>query len=277
MIYTGKYYIMVLRNLWKAGAIYMKRLAIIYFSGTGNTRYVAEKIKKAIIKASIQVDLVNIEKGKINPNKYDYLIIGGPVYVERYPEILLKYLENNLSHYNGICMMYSTQATDGATPTFKHAMKRIKNINVTYYDYLVMPNNFYNFMFKQCSKDEEPELIKAASEKAEKMALEFVEGKTNSYEIGSNRVVMAEVVYRLTYPLFRKFLMRKLKIDRERCIRCRICEKFCPTQSIKITPNLKIDNNCTFCQRCIHSCPKNAFLYKDKPVIQYKPKLKGEK
>jgi ferredoxin len=229
-------------------------------------------MKAAIIKTSTQVDLISIEKDKINPNIYDYIIIGGPVYVERYPEILLRYLENNLSDYSGTCMLYSTQATEGQTPVFKHTMKRIKKVNVTYYDYLAMPNNFYNFMFKQCSKEKESELIKSATEKAEKIALEFCEGKTNSYDISNNRVIMAEAAYRLTYPFLRNFLMRKLKVDKNKCIKCGLCEKSCPTQSIKICPDLKINNKCTFCQRCINKCPKNAFLYKNKPIIQYNPK-----
>lgn len=256
------------------GDLTMKKLAIIYFSGTGNTKYIAEKMKAAIMETNVEVDLINIEKDRIQSDIYDYIIIGGPVYVERYPEILLRYLEKNLYNYSGMCMMYSTQATDGKTPVFKHAMKSIKNINVTYYDYLTMPNNFYNFMFKRCSAKKEAELIKLAAKKAEKMALEFCEGKTNKYNISNIRVIMAEVAYRITYPFFRKFLMRNLKIDKNKCVKCMLCEKFCPAQSIKIEPNLKINNDCTFCQRCINSCPKNAFLYKNKPVIQYNPKGK---
>jgi ferredoxin len=167
--------------------------------------------------------------------------------------------------------MYSSQAHDGPTPVFRHAIKRIKHINVTYYNYVNMPNNFYAFMFKKSPKDEEQEIIKAASIKAEKMVLEFLEGKTNSYEIANSRVVMAEVAYKFVYPFFRKLLMRKLEVDKNRCIKCGKCEKSCPAKSIKIDSKLKINNHCTFCQRCIHTCPKNAFLYKGNPIIQYKP------
>lgn len=254
----------------------MKKLAIIYFSGTGNTKYIAEKMKEAISTKDIKVDLINIEKDRIIPSIYDYIIIGGPVYVERYPEILLKYLEDNLYNYTGICMMYSTQGADKHTPVFKHAMKRLKHLNVTYYNYLAMPNNFYTFMLKKSPKDEEIKLIKQASLKAQSMILDFLNGKVNNYEISNIRVSMSEIIYKLVYPFFRKLLMRKLKIDKNKCIECGVCEKFCPAKSIKITPELKINDDCTFCQRCIHSCPKNAFLYKGKPIIQYKPNFKEE-
>lgn len=109
-------------------------------------------MKKAACDMNFEADLINIEKDKINPGIYENIIIGGPVYVERYPEILLKYIENNLSDYKGKCMMYSTQAFQGSTPVFEHALRKIKNLNVTYYNYLTMPNNFYNFMFKNARR-----------------------------------------------------------------------------------------------------------------------------
>ncbi|MFA9396884.1 MAG: EFR1 family ferrodoxin [Clostridiaceae bacterium] len=254
----------------------MEKLAIVYFSGTGNTRYIADKMKESIIKTNIQVDLINIEKNIINPNRYDYIIIGGPVYVERYPEILLKYIEDNLSNYKGKCMMYSTQGAYGATPVFKHAIKRIRSLNISYYNYLIMPNNFYTFMLKRCSKDKEKKLIKTASLKAQNMVLEFLNGKTSSYDSLNIRVYSAEIIYKLVYPFFRKLLMRNLEIDKNLCIKCGICENSCPAKSLKFYPKLEINDDCTFCQRCIHNCPKNAFLYKGKPIIQYKPKFKEE-
>lgn len=249
----------------------MNKVAIVYFSGTGNTKYVADKMKSVIVRKGIEVDLINIEKDKIDPKLYNKIIIGGPVYVERYPEILLRYLKENLSEYKGECMLYSTQASEGQTPVFQHAMKRIKKVKVSYFDYIPMPNNFYNFMFKHCSKEKEVQLIKEASEKAEKAALEFCEGKTKSYDMPNNRVFLADFAYKLTYPFLRDFLLRKLKVDESKCINCGLCVRSCPAKSIKIQPKLKINNKCTFCQRCIHSCPKNAFVYKDKPIIQYKP------
>lgn len=247
----------------------MNKTAIIYFSGTGNTRFIAEKMKEAAEKINIETDIINIEKDNIDPEIYENIVIGGPVYVERYPEILLNYIENNLWDYKGKCMMYSTQAFAGSTPVFGHALKIIKNLNVTYYDYLSMPNNFYNFMFEKCPEDRQAELIKEASAKAKKMIQEFLQGKTNCYKISGSRIVIARITYKLVFPFFRGLLMKKLSIDRNKCIKCRLCEKSCPAKSIKILPELKINNDCTFCQRCINRCPVNAFKYKGKPIVQY--------
>ncbi|MDP4179422.1 MAG: EFR1 family ferrodoxin, partial [Bacillota bacterium] len=195
----------------------MKKLAIIYFSGTGNTKYIAEKMKEAAVKTNTQVDLINIEKDKINTHKYDNIVIGGPVYVERYPEILLKYIENNLSNYNGNCMMYSTQAFNGPTPVFAHAVKRLKNLKFVYYNYVPMPNNFYTFMFKKYNADKKADLVMSSSIQAQIMVLEFLEGKTKSYKTSRSRIFLAEKAYKMTFPLLRKFLMKSLKIDKDKC------------------------------------------------------------
>lgn len=251
----------------------MRKLAIIYFSGTGNTKYIAEKMKEAAVKTNTQVDLIDIEKGKINANKYDNIVIGGPVYVERYPEILLKYLENNLSDYKGNCMMYSTQAFNGPTPVFVHAIKRLKNLKFVYCDYVPMPNNFYTFMFKKCKADKEADLLLSSSIQSQIMILEFLEGKTKIKKIPGIRIPLAETTYKMTFPFLRKFLMKSLKINKDKCIKCKKCENLCPSKSIHISPELKISNDCTFCQRCINICPKNAFLYKGKPIDQYNIKL----
>ena len=43
---------------------------------------------------------------------------------------------------------------------------------------------------------------------------------------------------------------------------------------IKINDGVSFNKNCLFCQRCINICPNNAFLLKNKEIIQYKPDFK---
>lgn len=254
----------------------MNKAAIVYFSGTGNTKYVANIMKGYFNANNIECDLIDIEKKIIDPLQYDYIMLGGPVYAERYPEIFLKYIERNIYNYNGKCMMFATQASSGVSPVFQHALKRLKNLNSTYYNFIPMPNNFYNFMFKKYTNEEEKRAIEAASKKVRQMVREFLQGKESKIKISNFRVQLAEVGYKMTYPYLRKWLMKKLSIDRDKCVKCGLCEISCPTNSITIGPSLKIKDTCTFCQRCLNICPKNAFLYKGKNIDQYKPNFKQD-
>ena len=127
-------------------------------------------------------DLINIEKDKINPNDYKSLIIGAPVYVDRYPEILLKYMEKYLKDYKGKCMLFTTQASFKDSTSFQHCINRMPNLNITYCTFFTMPNNFFNFMFKKSSKEEENELMKKALLKIEKSINSFWENEVKIYQ-----------------------------------------------------------------------------------------------
>ena len=83
------------------------KIGIIYFSGTGNTKFVAQNIAKKLQQWGEELDLINIEKDKIIPTHYKYLIIGGPIYIDRYPEILIKYAKDNLKNYKNKCIQLS--------------------------------------------------------------------------------------------------------------------------------------------------------------------------
>jgi polyferredoxin len=60
-------------------------------------------------------------------------------------------------------------------------------------------------------------------------------------------------------PLFSK------KVDKETCIGCRLCEKACPSDAIKVSSETKkatiTANLCHQCTKCKEVCPKGSILY----------------
>ena len=46
----------------------MDKIGIVYFSGTGNTKFVARIIKRELERYNKEASLINIEKNKINTN-----------------------------------------------------------------------------------------------------------------------------------------------------------------------------------------------------------------
>ena len=103
------------------------KIGIIYFSGTGNTKFVAQNIAKKLQQWGEELDLINIEKDKIIPTHYKYLIIGGPIYIDRYPEILIKYAKDKLKNYKNKCMLFATQASEKDSTAYQHFINN--NIN----------------------------------------------------------------------------------------------------------------------------------------------------
>lgn len=249
----------------------MEKVGIIYFSGTGNTKFVAKTIKRALEKYNKEVDLINIEKDNINSKDYSYIIVGGPVYVDRYPEILIRYIEENLKNFKGRCMLFSTQASYKEAIVFKHCKHRVPFLNITYDILIPMPNNFYNFMFKKSSKEEENNLILQSEGLIKSGVKDFLEGKTKTYPKESMYEMMIDNFYHNVYPYYVNYVTKRISIDKDKCVDCKLCEKNCPVQCIKINNKVTFNRNCVLCQRCMNSCPKEAFMYKGKSFIQYSP------
>lgn len=252
----------------------MIRAAIIYFSGTGNTKFVACNMKKELEDRNIYTDLINIEKDTVLPCNYKYIIIGGPIYVDLYPDMLVSYIRKNLYGYTGKCMLFSTQSSSVLSSAFQDVLDRASFLNVKYCQYIQMPNNFYNFMFKKTPKDEEKRRIKEAINLSSQALEEFLSGKEKIYHTNFLKVCFARAVYKIFYPHMAKRLTKNIEIDLNKCIHCRICEIKCPRKSINLSNKVSFNDKCLLCQRCMNSCPRNAFLYKNKVYDKYEPNFK---
>ncbi|MBN1501447.1 MAG: nitroreductase family protein, partial [Spirochaetes bacterium] len=55
----------------------------------------------------------------------------------------------------------------------------------------------------------------------------------------------------------------------KKCIKCRICEKECPSMAINID-SYSVARNCISCGHCVAVCPKQAVMYNNTPVKKLK-------
>ncbi|MDZ7542480.1 hypothetical protein GNF83_14950, partial [Clostridium perfringens] len=85
-------------NILEKGRFILKGL-ILYFSGTGNTKFIANKLCEEFIKNKCNIDMHSIEENmNIKKYSYDYLIIGFPKYFEYIPEIFMEYIKDNINY-----------------------------------------------------------------------------------------------------------------------------------------------------------------------------------
>ncbi len=67
--------------------------------------------------------------------------------------------------------------------------------------------------------------------------------------------------------LLNKFNLYRVRIDREKCLGCRICSDACPTLSISLPETGEgkripiVSSTCTRCGECMAACPKHAISY----------------
>lgn len=264
----------------------MKNIIIYYFSGTGNTWWVANELKQQLRAKKHQVECYSIEaltyKDVIEQvNVTDHFVIGFPVYGSTAPRPMLDFIQQfPIASNNQSISIFATQAMASGDSAyhigllFKH-----KGYEIEQTKHFRMMNNFHipKFRFYRPKNDHSlHKSLKKTKLKVEKFAKEI----SNGYKhiIGNN--ILGHLLGGLQRRHIDKVIdsvSQEFIVDTTRCIKCGKCQRICPTQNIeKCHDTYKFGNKCILCLRCYSQCPTSAILIGEgtKNVIKY-PRYKG--
>lgn len=238
---------------------------ILYFTGTGNSRYVARKL------AEITNDSLLCINDRIKAKDYstilvkDRLIFVTPTYAWRIPRVVKEWIEKTefLGARKAWFVMNCGSEIGNAQ---QYNMELSKHMGFTYMGTagIVMPEN-YIAMFPAPNTEESKKIIKAADPVIEEVA-RMIQAKEEfpAAHIGLNDKIMSGITNQAFYPLFVK--AKAFRAD-ERCIACGKCVQLCPLNNIKLKDGKPVwGNNCTHCMACICSCPIETIEYGKKSV-----------
>lgn len=247
------------------------KIAIVYFSGTGNTEKVLKEFESFFKIQNNEVKMIKIESGEYIPTDIDILIIGYPVHAFNAPKIVLDYF-NNISFFKEDLPTYIVK-TSGEGLTLNNGSSNkltsiLKNKGITIFNeyHYLMP---YNIIFRHSDK---------MAYKMWKIVLELI--PLDAKEILDKKRIV------IKYSLGTKFVSNALRIEQpgahiigsgfevnNNCIHCGLCEKNCPTKNIIIKNNkVYFKEKCMICMRCVFNCPKDAI----KPGILNRWKVNGQ-
>ena len=233
---------------------------ILYFSGTGNSAYVAKRIGKGI-----NDEVVNIF-GKIRNNDYSELnserawVIVVPTYAWRIPHIVQKWIEN--TKLTGCRDIYFVMTCGGSIGNAgKYLRKLCAGKNMNYYGCaeIVMPEN-YIALFSTPTEEKAMQIIERAESVIDHAARCIKEGaRFKQPEISFGDKINSGIINDLFYPVFvhaKKFYVT------DDCISCGKCAEVCPLSNIRIAGGTPVwGSSCTHCMACICRCPKEAIEY----------------
>ena len=225
---------------------------IFYFSGTGNSRWIAKKIAEKVNDKVYDITTISSI-----PDLNSESLIGFvfPIYAWGVPEAMnefAKKLKKSQSFTFGIC-------TCGATAG--NALKNLSKIYTLDSSYsIIMPSNYI------VGEDVEEETV----------ILQKIENAKKEIEIISNEIIQRKKVYRVHEGKmpglkstfinqgFNKFARttNPFYVDEEKCNGCGLCAKLCPTQTITLVNGKPVwHEKCYQCLCCINYCPQIAIQY----------------
>lgn len=246
---------------------------ILYFTGTGNSQYVAERIATALGDQLLSMnDRIKLEY--TSPIKTsERLVIVTPTYAWRIPHLVENWLhrmEFPGARQGWFVMTCGSEIGNAA----KYNRRLCEEKQLTYMGtaQIVMPEN-YIAMFNTPQAEEarqiivkaEPDIDRAVSAIREDLALPLP--RNSLYDR-----FMSGPVNSAFYALFVK---DKAFIVSEACVGCGQCASLCPTNNITLQDGKPVwGSDCTHCMACICHCPIEAIEYGKKSAS--KPRYRME-
>ena len=233
----------------------------IYFSGTGNSRYVAKmfcsEYDKTAKAFSIEDD--NVTQAVRNE---EMLVFAYPVQYSTVPKILRDFIiENKELWQNKKVFVIATMGL------FSGDGSGILGRLLHQYGAKIIGGLHLKMLKRPLEKNKE--LVKKAEQKIRKSVQLLKSGKPTQEGIGILYRMAGFLGQRLYFGHKTKNYSNKLRVNEDKCIGCGKCEKLCPMNNIKIVDNKVVQNNqCTMCYRCINNCPKQAMTLLGKNVVE---------
>lgn len=247
------------------------KVNILHFSGTGNTKYVADYLGEKLVNTGHDVKINGIDTNPTIDEDVELLILGGPIYAGNVPEKMIRWILRNVQDKNANCIVYSTSAglknANGVDSLAKKLDK--KGYNILAKETYVMPRNFYFGKYPKNTTQEVNDMIKNTNKQIDILVDRLNKGKLYLADT-ENKGVLGKDLLAETFSVMAKFMGKNFSVD-ENCVKCGICVKNCPEKNIVFDDNkeIKFLNKCMLCTRCIHNCPKNAINYKNNKYAQY--------
>ncbi|MDO4364374.1 MAG: EFR1 family ferrodoxin [Clostridia bacterium] len=241
---------------------------ILCFSGTGNSRFVAEKI------ADKTDDRVINLNDKIKNNDYSSLSADGklvivtPTYAWRIPRVVTEWIEKTkISGTNGVWFVMTCGGEVGNAEKHNKILCEKKGFAYMGTAQIVMPEN-YIAMFGAPQIDEARQIVNNALPDIEKAVDCILNGRPFAkLNVGFKDKMLSGIVNDVFYPMCVK---SKAFYATDACVSCGKCAKLCPLNNVELINGKPVwENNCTHCMACICYCPVEAIEYgnksKDKP------------
>jgi ferredoxin len=241
------------------------KISLYYYSGAGNTKFIAKKINQKFKKLNHEINFIKITNSSIiNINSCDMYIIGFPIYDLSSPQ-LVKDLINNIKNKNKAISFFCTKAfASGESIKELNQLAIKKDLNTISTMELYMPGTDALVFFAKANSLTEKIIKFFHSRNIDKKVDKFISNILKNKTITIKQkwyTYLSFLIPQKTKDSFHAQYTKyipKFYSEPDICIECMKCVKECPRDNIKFDEYIKFDSNCDMCLHCVHHCPTQS-------------------
>ncbi|MFX0039624.1 MAG: EFR1 family ferrodoxin [Promethearchaeota archaeon] len=253
------------------------KIPIIYFSSSGNTKYVAKLIKNGLKIAKFESELIpfnSLKKNNLNFEEIEVIGIGAPIYAMSFTLNMLEWIKK-LPKLNKKVKFFLFDTNAGLPgPSIKQIRKILELKNYEFIGALevivptrdsVFEMKFFNYVNWSRNKIHKTFQFGIRLGKIIKKGFGILDW-SNPTLFGS---IIRAYFRKLEKPIY-KYASHLIAYNHNKCTECKACEKNCPTKAILFGKKPVINHkDCILCFRCLRNCPENALHLKLLPKVKY--------
>lgn len=246
------------------------RILLYYFSGTGNTAWVTQRVSEAVARFGHAVTLASCETtaaGDLHRAEFEMLGLAFPVHSSYAPRPFRAALQE-LPPGRDCPLFVITTAGYMAGDTAWYAAQSVKSKG--YRPFLLanvlMGNNFYippMDLLKVTPPERQPRKLEKARRKIEKLA-RMIAQRHRHIEGADPVGRLLGISQRWSYARYGHQVFAPFFAD-DACTRCGWCVRHCPVSNIRESSDgIVFGDACFLCMRCYNFCPVQAIQATDK-------------
>lgn len=231
---------------------------ILYFTGTGNTRFVAEYIADHVCDECVDLGEILKYKRPLRFNSVKPFVFCAPIYAWRFPKLIEKVVSS--AELTGSEQIYFVATMDSQTGNFESVLEKLayaKDMAYMGACGVPMPNNY--IVGSELPTAEEAEARINASLPLMKNLSECI--MKGSMIDKYDNTPFAGIASGALNSAFNRFFISSGKFTvSDECISCGNCEALCPVNNIRLSSDgiPQFDRYCLNCYSCVNRCPSSA-------------------
>ena len=233
---------------------------IVYFSGTGNSRYAAEflahQLNDTVLDAGRRIKAED-RGGLHSENPWVFV---APTYAWQMPHVFEEYLKAvTFTGSREAYFVLTCGSEIGDAGSYAETLCKEKGLEYRGIQAVVMPENYIT-MFDVPSAEECAAMMERAQPVLQQTAEQIKQGEAfPKRKVSVTDRKRSGIVNKAFY---RMFVKAKDFYATDVCTGCGYCQEVCPLNNIHLADGKPVwDQKCTHCMACICGCPAEAIEY----------------